>query len=260
MHSDGFGRILIQNRGMDECRMGRLVQRLYEMETYRCSPSWPCPSPEGWPPNCDEMDSQLAPPWPRFLSPIPAMWRTPATGTAVVTVNPAGNLAGRNQRPLFRHPGLSRPGCELPENIREDKIEGHMTMAEFMSRRFNPGPRTCESVQNWLEDLQNASNGRRPAAHPGQPDPAGTEQRPVGNHEPPEKDLQFRLQETVEGLSAAAISYYLIGPVSYVPSGLPLERSGTEEEGSYLAGAAGPSNGSRGPAHQGTVDQTPPSN
>ncbi len=34
---------------------------------------------------------------------------------------------------------------------------------------------------------------------------------------------QFRLQETVEGLSVAAISYYLVGLVGYVLGGLPLE-------------------------------------
>jgi uncharacterized membrane-anchored protein len=35
-------------------------------------------------------------------------------------------------------------------------------------------------------------------------------------------ELQFRLQETVEGLSIAAISYYLVGLISYLLNGLPL--------------------------------------
>jgi uncharacterized membrane-anchored protein len=35
--------------------------------------------------------------------------------------------------------------------------------------------------------------------------------------------LQFRLQETVEGLSVAAISYYLVGLLGYMLNGLPLE-------------------------------------
>jgi uncharacterized membrane-anchored protein len=35
--------------------------------------------------------------------------------------------------------------------------------------------------------------------------------------------LQFRMQKTVEGLSVAAISYYMVGLVSYLLNGLPLE-------------------------------------
>ncbi len=41
--------------------------------------------------------------------------------------------------------------------------------------------------------------------------------------------LQFRLQETVEGLSIAAISYYAIGLLSYLFSGLPLKQWGVDK-------------------------------
>jgi uncharacterized membrane-anchored protein len=35
--------------------------------------------------------------------------------------------------------------------------------------------------------------------------------------------LQFRLQETVEGISVVAISYYLVGLIKYLLDGLPQE-------------------------------------
>ena len=41
--------------------------------------------------------------------------------------------------------------------------------------------------------------------------------------------LQFRLQETVEGLSIAAISYYSIGLLSYLFKGLPLKSWGLDK-------------------------------
>jgi uncharacterized membrane-anchored protein len=46
--------------------------------------------------------------------------------------------------------------------------------------------------------------------------------------------LQFRLQETVEGLSVVAISYYLVGLVKYLLDGLPLNNLGISK-GSVLA-------------------------
>ena len=41
--------------------------------------------------------------------------------------------------------------------------------------------------------------------------------------------LQFRLQETVEGLSIAAISYYAVGLLSYLLNGLPLKTWGIDK-------------------------------
>ncbi len=41
--------------------------------------------------------------------------------------------------------------------------------------------------------------------------------------------LQFRLQETVGGLSIAAISYYAIGLLSYLFNGLPLKQWGLDK-------------------------------
>ncbi len=223
LHSDGFGRILIQNRGMGECRMGRLVQRIYEMETYRLFAQLSMPIAKRLAPELHEMDGQLA----AMLARIPntdtgdaerrLLEQLSLLSTRLETWRAETN-ARFSATWAYRDLVMSRL-----ENIREDKVEGHMTMAEFMSRRFNPGLRTCESVQNWLEDLSKRIER------------AGDLLRTRVNLTMQEQnkdllaamnrrsDLQFRLQETVEGLSVAAISYYMIGLISYVLSGLPLE-------------------------------------
>lgn len=222
LHSDGFGRILIQNRGMDECRMGRLVQRIYEMETYRLFAQLAMPIAKRLAPELHEMDGQLA----AMLARIPStdtgdaerrlLEQLSLLSTRLETWRAETN-ARFSATWAYRDLVMSRL-----ENIREDKVEGHMTMAEFMSRRFNPGLRTCESVQNWLEDLskriERAGDLLRTRVNltlqEQNKDLLATMNR--------RSDLQFRLQETVEGLSVAAISYYMIGLISYVLSGLPL--------------------------------------
>jgi len=115
------------------------------------------------------------------------------------------------------------------QNIKEDPIEGYMTFTEFLTRRLNPGLRTCESVQSWMEDLSRRIER------------AGDMMRTRVNLmlQDQNKDLlaamnrrgrlQFRLQETVEGLSVAAISYYMVGLLSYLLNGLPLERWNLEK-------------------------------
>lgn len=66
-------------------------------------------------------------------------------------------------------------------------------------------------------------------------------------------NLQFRLQETVEGLSVAATNYYLI---SYVLSGLPLETWKLEKNCARLLGTAGTRDGLvGGKTHQEASDK-----
>jgi uncharacterized membrane-anchored protein len=92
-----------------------------------------------------------------------------------------------------------------------------------MTRRLTPGLRTCQSVQAWMEDLSRRIER------------AGDLMRTRVNLTLQEQNrsllatmnrrgrMQFRMQETVEGLSVAAISYYLVGLLGYMLNGLPLE-------------------------------------
>ncbi len=223
LHSDGFGRFLIQNLGISDYQMGRLVQRVYEMETYRLLAQLSIPAAKRLAPELHEMDRQLA----EMLGRLPAtdstggerdlLARLSLLSTRLETWRAETNYRFSATR-AYHDLVLSRL-----RNIREVEVEGHMTMAEFMTRRLNPGLRTCESVQNRMEDLSRRIER------------AGDMLRTRVNLTLQEQNkgllatmnrrshLQFRLQETVEGLSVAAISYYLVGLLSYVVSGLPLE-------------------------------------
>lgn len=223
LHNDGFGRILIQNRGISDYQMGRLVQRVYELETYRLLAQLSIPTAKRLAPELHEMDRQLA----EMLARLPAtdtseaerdlLDRLSLLSTRLETWRAETNYRFSATR-AYHDLVLSRL-----RNVREVEVEGHMTMAEFMTRRLNPGLRTCESVQSRMEDLSRRIER------------AGDMLRTRVNLTLQEQNkgllaamnrrshLQFRLQETVEGLSVAAISYYLVGLISYILSGLPLE-------------------------------------
>jgi uncharacterized membrane-anchored protein len=221
LHRDGFGRILIQNRGINDYQMGRLVQRLYELETYRLFAQLSLPIAKRLAPELHEMDRELA----ESLARLP----TSDSGNGDrVLLNRLSELSTRletwraetNYRfsatCAYRDLVMSRL-----EHIREIEVEGHMTLTEFITRRLNPGLKTCESVQSWLEDLSRRIER------------AGDMLRTRVNLTLQEQNKgllaamnrrslhQFRLQETVEGLSVAAISYYLVGLIGYFLGGLP---------------------------------------
>lgn len=223
LHSDGFGRFLIQNRGVSDYQMGGLVQRVIEMETYRLLAQLSLPLAKKISPELSRMDRDLA----KMLAEVPGLETTEAKRDLLYRLSSlSARLEAFRAETNYRF-SATRAYHDLVitrlTNIKEVASEGHMTLADFMTRRLTPGLRTCESVQNWMEDLSRRIER------------AGDLMRTRVNITLQEQNkvllaamnrrgrIQFRLQETVEGLSVAAISYYTVGLLSYVLGGLPLD-------------------------------------
>lgn len=104
--------------------------------------------------------------------------------------------------------------------LREQRIPGIQTIDEFMQRRLAPAMSTCESVARRQAELSERV-ARACDLLRTRVDIA----REMQNQEllasmNRRARLQLRLQETVEGLSAAAIIYYLVGLVGYAAKAL----------------------------------------
>lgn len=223
LHGDGFGRFYIRNLGIDDYQMGRLVQRVIELEAYRLLALLSLPVAKRISPELSEMDSQLS----TMLTSLSALHKSSEERDLLQRLSQlAARLESYRAETNYRF-AATRAYHDLVlsrlQNIREIEVEEHMSVNEFLSRRLVPALRTCESVQNRLEDLSRRIER------------AGDLLRTRVNLTMQEQNksllasmdrrsrLQFRMQETVEGLSVAAISYYMVGLVSYLLSGLPLE-------------------------------------
>ncbi len=226
LHSDGFGRFLIQNRGISDSQMGRLVQRIMEMETYRLLAQLSIPIAKKLSPALSDMDQQLA----DMLARVPQMDSSEGERGMLESLSElSARLEAFRAKTNYRFAATRAYHALVTmrlQNIQEHPVDGFMTASEFMSRRLAPGMRTCEAVQNWMEDLSRRIER------------AGDMLRTRVNLTMQEQNkgllaamnrrsrLQFRLQETVEGLSVAAISYYMVGLLGYLLGGLPLEEYG----------------------------------
>ena len=101
------------------------------------------------------------------------------------------------------------------EELREERIEGIQTIAEFMDRRLAPAMRTCESVGERLEACATRL-GRVSALLRARVEVAlEAQNRDLLASMDRRARLQLRLQQTVEGLSVAAITYYVVGLIAY---------------------------------------------
>ncbi len=227
IHGDGFARFLLIDREMTERQAGRMLQRLFEIEAYRMMALLALPMARGL--------------WQRLL----ATERTLATLTERIAHNPAGGdddallqqlmaLAAEVESALAASQarfGASRAYHALVltriDELREQRIKGLQTVDEFMARRLSPAMATCATVSQRLHDLSErvaqassllSTRVDITRQQQNQALLAATARR---------AKLQLRLQQTVEGLSVAAIVYYLAGLVGYgakalKAAGLPL--------------------------------------
>jgi uncharacterized membrane-anchored protein len=105
------------------------------------------------------------------------------------------------------------------QDIAESRLAGMQTIGEFMHRRLTPARSTCEWAARRQEALSRRvsriSNLLRTRVEIEQQQ--SSQQLLASMNQ--RQDLQLKLQSTVEGLSVAAITYYIVGLVSYLAKG-----------------------------------------
>ncbi len=226
LHGDGYGRIIICDKGMRPLQIGRLTRRLIDMETYRLLSLLSLPIAKRIAPQLLDMDKQLA-----DILTVVAMLDTTSGERQLLEKLTTIEAQLETYRAETTHRfSATRAYHQLVkdrlERINEEKIDEHLSIGEFVNRRLNPALRTCESVQKWMEDLskriERASDLMRTRVNLNLQEQNRSQLTAMNRR----SKLQFRLQETVEGLSIAAISYYSIGLLSYLFKGLPLKQWG----------------------------------
>jgi len=105
-------------------------------------------------------------------------------------------------------------------DIRESRLDGMQTIGEFMERRLTPARSTCDWAvrrQTALsERVSRMSNLLRTRVEIEQQQ-SSQELLATMNRR---QGLQLQLQSTVEGLSVAAITYYIVGLVNFMADGV----------------------------------------
>ncbi|KDE39005.1 MAG: DUF3422 family protein [Nitrincola lacisaponensis] len=215
MHSDGFGRFLVLNHRMSNSQLGRLTQRLLEIETYRLMSLLAVNLARDIAPDLTEMDQQLA----RITQDLADNNQVDERAILAELTDMAARIEAFRARSTFRFSATRayhRLVLTRLEELREDEVSGHLTIREFMTRRLTPAVKTCESVGYRLEDLSRrvdrASDMMRTRVelsiqHQNQTLLSSMDKR---------SQVQLMMQHTVEGLSVVAISYYLVGLLKYL--------------------------------------------
>jgi uncharacterized membrane-anchored protein len=237
LRPDGFERMLVlAPADISATRAGRVSQRLLELETYRLMALRGLPVAKLLGPMLTQSENALAD--------IMASLENKAAADQAL-LDTLVSLAARVERATAEHvyrfaatrayDGLV---AQRTAELRENAIPGTQTMGDFMQRRLSPAIATVAATAQRLASLSERV-ARTSALLRTRVDIA-TE---VQNQQLLEKltrgqELQLRLQATVEGLSIAAISYYVVSLLLYV--GKALKAMGLPINPEMAAGASVP--------------------
>jgi len=237
LRDSGFERLLvISPPNTSELRAGRISQRLLEVETYRLMALRGLPVAKELAPMLGEAESQLADITAR-------MEQAETSDQALLDTLIA--LAARIERATASH--MYRFSATLAyhrlveqriEEMREAPIPGTQMLGEFLQRRLAPAINTVQATAQRLNALSQRIE-RTSALLRTRVDIAAEAQ----NQQLLEKltkgqELQLRLQSTVEGLSIAAISYYVVSLILY--AGKAAKAAGWGVNPEILAGVLTP--------------------
>ncbi|MCB1948374.1 DUF3422 family protein [Nitrosomonas sp.] len=213
IHKDGFGRILIHDDNLRSRQVGRLVQRLLEIETYRMLAMLPLPVTRDMIPKLAQADHRLATLRNKELSNIDDEQKLLDELTTL-----AAEIEALSAQTSHRY-NASRAYYDIVKlrikELREERIEGLQMLQEFMIQRLSSAMGTCELVHSKLENLSlhvaRASELLRTRVDISMEAQIRDLLKSMDNR----AHVQLRLQETVEGLSVVVLSYYLLGLIGY---------------------------------------------
>jgi uncharacterized membrane-anchored protein len=214
IHADSFSRFLVVDRSLSPRQAGRMVQRLLEIDTYR-------------------MMASLALPVARELAPVLTRGEDELAKITASLVS-----ASANDEPVLLD-RLTRLGAEIDSReaashyrfsaskayydlvqrriaeLREQRVEGMQRFDEFTERRLAPAMSTLQAVALRQESLTERLARAVQLLSTRVDITRERQNQKVLESMNRRAKLQLRLQQTVEGLSVAAVTYYVVGLVGY---------------------------------------------
>jgi uncharacterized membrane-anchored protein len=219
IHPDGFSRFLMHDRSTTRFQAGRIVQRLLEIETYRMLALLALPVARALAPGLDEQERELT------LITAALVRAGEADEAALLDrlTRLAAAIDSRNAETSFRFAAAAAYDGLVQRRIqelREGRIYGVQTFGEFTERRLAPAMSTCRATAARQVSLSERVARATQLLSTRVELTRERQTQALLEQMNQRVTLQLRLQSTVEGLSVAAITYYVVGLVGHAAEGL----------------------------------------
>jgi uncharacterized membrane-anchored protein len=237
LHADGFGRLLVQDLALKSAGdTSRLLQRLQELGNYRNMALLGLPLAHAFDAELTALEGKLA-----------ALTREIAEhggdddrlfqGLSTLSSSLARLMADTRYR-MSATNAYAHIVEERLAGLGPRRVPGYQTLIDFTERRLAPAVRTCESFTERLEDLAERASWVSSLIRTRIETTLSRQNTDLLRSMNRRTRMQLRLQQTVEGLSVLAISYYAVGLIGYMLK--PLGHSAPQLDAPAVLGAAAP--------------------
>lgn len=212
---DQTSRILLFNKDLNDYRLGRMVRRVYEIETYRSMALLGLPEARRLGPLLGNYDAKLVELTDRNLTTPTTEHKKLLDEISVLSAQIISATAETRNR-FGATAAYAKIVEERIAELRETHVPGFQRFGVFVARRFKPAIRTCEATALRLDQLSHATMHLI--------DLLQTRiqveieyQNATQIHAMAERAAtQVKIQRAVEGFSIIAISYYLLSLLKVV--------------------------------------------
>lgn len=199
--------------GSGNRRVGRIVQRLCEIETYRAMSMLGLG-------RARDLNGRLNAIDPKMAELVGAMSDEGRAAEAtlhelLVISAELESLATQNAFRFGATGAYEAIVNQRIEVLRETRFEGRQTFGEFMMRRYDPAMRTVKSAEARLRTMVERATRAGDLLRTRVDVERSAQNQKLLESMDKRADVQLQLQRTVEGLSVVAISYYAVNLASY---------------------------------------------
>ncbi|MDP3263354.1 MAG: DUF3422 domain-containing protein [Tabrizicola sp.] len=201
-------------QGTGARRIGRIVQRLCEIETYRGMSMLGLMQSRELSSRLNVLDPKLS----ALVSGLDSAEPSPeAVLHELLTIS--AELESLAVQFSFRFGATWAYEAIVTQRIevlREERVQGRQTFGEFMMRRYDPAMRTVKSAEGRLQGMAERAQRAAELLRTRVDVERSAQNQKLLESMDRRADLQLRLQRTVEGLSVVAISYYAVNLAAYL--------------------------------------------
>ncbi|MBY8978206.1 DUF3422 domain-containing protein [Rhodobacteraceae bacterium NNCM2] len=216
IHEGGFIRFaIVVHRETGRRRIGRAVQRLLEIETYKTLSLLALPIARKTAARLNQIELELT----DLVAKVSSADGTDAAEILTRLSALSAEIEALSASAAFRF-GAAGAYAKIVhdriEMLREERVAGRQLFREFMLRRFEPAMQTCHSARGRLEALSTRASRIAELLRTRVDVEMEAQNQKLLRSMDQRAGMQLRLQHTVESISVVAISYYAVSLAAYI--------------------------------------------
>ncbi|MDO6416217.1 DUF3422 domain-containing protein [Sphingomonas sp. BIUV-7] len=214
LNADGYGRLLVRDRGLQRNEPSQVVLQLQELGNYRNMALLGLPLAQRLTPVVTGLETRLA----ELTHAVSERSSEDDRLLDELTYLSAelASLVAETRYRMTATRAYAQLSVDRVASLRIGEVRGYQTLDDFTERRLLPAVRTCDSFSARLEDMSQRAAWTSELLRTRIDTALARQNRDLLASVDRRTDLQLRLQQTVERLSVVAISYYLVALIGYL--------------------------------------------